>query len=96
MGYDIHITRRKFWPDEGDDIEFDEFVQLNGEQVAKLRSGESIVCSPSNLQPIQGTALPKAAGSMRVSSRYQHSEPIPSFHDVVRGLVVPFSFPVID
>ncbi|MEO7297865.1 MAG: hypothetical protein ABI042_04735 [Verrucomicrobiota bacterium] len=28
MGYDVHITRRKFWPDEGDEIAFNEFVQL--------------------------------------------------------------------
>jgi hypothetical protein len=53
MGYDIHITRRKFWPDEGDDIEFDEFVQLirgdtefrypgeNGDDYADWRSPKS-------------------------------------------------------
>ena len=26
MGYDLHITRRKFWCDERDDITLDEFV----------------------------------------------------------------------
>jgi hypothetical protein len=26
MGYDLHITRRKFWCDDGDDITFEEFV----------------------------------------------------------------------
>jgi hypothetical protein len=26
VGYDLHITRRKDWLDEGDDISFDEFV----------------------------------------------------------------------
>ncbi len=26
MGYDLHITRRKDWVDQGDDIAFDEFV----------------------------------------------------------------------
>ena len=53
MGYDIHITRRKFWPDEGDDIALDEFVQLvrgdaefrnpgeNGEDYADWRSPKS-------------------------------------------------------
>jgi hypothetical protein len=27
MGYDLHITRRKFWFDKGDDIALDEFVR---------------------------------------------------------------------
>jgi hypothetical protein len=26
MGYDLHMTRRKDWVDQGDDISFDEFV----------------------------------------------------------------------
>ncbi len=26
MGYELHITRRKFWFEKGDDIEFEEFV----------------------------------------------------------------------
>lgn len=28
MGYDLHITRKRHWIDDGDDIGFDEFVAL--------------------------------------------------------------------
>ena len=28
MGYDLHITRKRHWLDDGDDIAFDEFVAL--------------------------------------------------------------------
>jgi len=28
MGYDLHITRRKLWSDDGDDISFEEFVSV--------------------------------------------------------------------
>ena len=53
MGYDIHITRRKSWPDEGDDIALDEFIQFvrgdtefrypgqNGDDYADWRSPKS-------------------------------------------------------
>ena len=27
MGYELHITRRKFWFDKGDDITLEEFVR---------------------------------------------------------------------
>jgi hypothetical protein len=53
MGYDLHITRRKLWLDESNDIAFDEFVRhvrgdveftypgQNGDDYADWRSPKS-------------------------------------------------------
>ena len=71
MGYDLHITRRKEWIEEGDDITFEEFVRQVQGDVEFRYPGENGATTQIGTAPRADTSLGWAGRTDRFTLKTQ-------------------------